>query len=463
AFDTAKKVLQRIVAEGAQRPGAQKITVLLASRPTESLSGLTERDIDEGLLTEIADRLPLMECTHQAFDPAKSLQAALERLADDRTSLRYVHVLSDFRKRDWLDNEAAITALEELSTGKVGINLVRCVGEQHENLSLVDLQGEVAVAAAGVPVTFRAEVANNGTREVKDVRAQILIDGNRLPRTLDFGDIAANETAERRFDVVFDIAKLHRLQVRLHEDALVTDDTRYMAVDVPVENPVLIVDGSPSGEQALYLADALAADKSVTGFAPEIRPATDLRRIPLDRFHIVYLVNVPELPPDAIDAVKKYVENGGGLVWYLGPNVNAVSYNQTLFADSGLFPTKLALAPTALEHSEETEKSPDIVVGTHPMFEVFAGAENPLIDLVSVNLAFEPDADMAIEDPLLPETEVLATLRDKRPLVLLHRVGKGQVLTCLTSAGPVKTEETTWTNWANGPGKISFVVFQLEL
>ncbi|MCA9046484.1 MAG: BatA domain-containing protein, partial [Planctomycetaceae bacterium] len=70
AFDTAKKVLQRIVAEGAQRPGAQKITVLLASRPTESLSGLTERDIDEGLLTEIADRLPLMGCTHQAFDPA---------------------------------------------------------------------------------------------------------------------------------------------------------------------------------------------------------------------------------------------------------------------------------------------------------------------------------------------------------------------------------------------------------
>lgn len=463
AFDAAKEVLQRLIAEGAQRPGTQQLTLILMSRPTESISGLAEREIDVALLTEMADRIPLMECTHQAFDPAAALAAAKERLADDRASLRYVHVLSDFRRDNWLDNKSAASVLQDLSASNVALNLVRCVGEPHENLSLTQLRGSVEVAAAGVPVTFYAGLENRGTRESKDVGAQILIDGARLPRTLDFGTIKPGETIERRFEVVFDTPKIHRLQVRLGEDAFPPDDARYMAVNVPVDNPVLIIDGSPSAEQALYLADALAADKSVTGLAPEIKSPDDLRKIALDRFHVIYLANVPELAPDAVDSLQKYVAGGGGLVWFMGPGVNAVSYNTTLFEKSQLFPLKLALAPSELSRSAAEKHPPDIQIGTHAMFAFLAGEENPVIDTVLVNYSFPPDSETPASDRMLPETEVLATLSDGRPLVLKHRLGEGQVVTCLTSAGPVKTDNKVWNNWANGPGKVSYVVFQLEL
>ncbi|MCA9079204.1 MAG: BatA and WFA domain-containing protein [Planctomycetaceae bacterium] len=462
AFDAAKTVLQKVVAEGARRPGTQKLSVILMSRPEESMSGLSERDIDPTLLTELADRLPLIECTHQSHDPAQAIVAALDRLGEDRGAVRQVHVVSDFRSRDWLDNKSATSALQDLAGADVGINLVRCVGDIHDNLSLTDLTGSVEIAAAGVPVTFHASIANRGTRETKDVRAQLLLDGQRLPRTLDFGTIPPGETLSRRFEVVFDTPKLHRLQVQLGEDAFIPDDARYLAVNVPVENPVLIIDGSPAAEQALYLADALAADKSVTGLAPAIHPPDDLRKLPLDRFHLIYLVNVPEFAPDAIDALQKYVRGGGGLVWFLGPAVNAVSYNATLFGDTGLFPIQLAKAPSQLQRPGGGHQ-PDIVIGNNPVFAVFQGEENPFIDAVFVNRTFPPDREVAEGDRMLPEVDVLATLSDSRPLILEHRLGAGRIVTCLTSAGPVETDGEVWTNWANGPGRVSFVVVQLEL
>ncbi|MCA9087036.1 MAG: BatA domain-containing protein [Planctomycetaceae bacterium] len=461
-FDAAKAVLQRIVAEGSKKPGTQKLTVILLSRPEESISGLSERDINQELLIEVADRLPLITCTHQSFDPAAAIDAARQRLAEDRASVRYVHILSDFRKQNWLDNKAAVAAMQELSELGVSMNLVRCVADAHENLSVVDVQGDVEVAAAGVPVTFRAAIANRGTRESSDVRAQLLLDGQRLPRTLDFGVIPPGETISRRFEVVFETPKLHRLQVQLGEDAFTPDDARFVAVNVPVENPVLIVDGSPAAEQALYLADALAADKSVTGLAPVIHPPADLRKLPLDKFHLIYLVNVPELPPDAIDAVQKYVQGGGGLLWFMGPAVNAVSYNTSLFGEAGLFPVQLAKAPTELQRLS-TARQPDIVVGNSPVFAVLAGEENPFIDAVFVNIAYAPDRDVPEDQRMLPEVETLASLSDGRPLILEHRLGAGRVITCLTSAGPVESNGTIWTNWANGPGKVSFVIVQLEL
>jgi hypothetical protein len=463
AFEQAKQVLQRIVAEGARRPGTQKLTVLLMSAPDQSLAGLSERTIDQELLTEISSRLPLLQPTHQAFDPARAVEAAQLRLTEDRASVRQLHILSDFRAVDWQDNSPLATGLQELAAAKVGINLVRCITETHENLSLTELRGSVEIAAAGVPVSFYATVANRGTREVQDVRGQLFVDGVRLPRTLDFGTIAPGGTSERRFEVVFDSPKLHRLQVQLPEDAFEPDNVRFLAVSVPVENPVLIVDGSPAAEQAMYLADALAADKSVTGFAPAIHPPDDLRRLPLEQYHIIYVVNVGELAADAVAALQQYVAGGGGLVWYLGPSVNAVSYNTRLFEQTGLFPARLGLTPQLLPRIESGPLLPDIRVGSDPLFAFLAGEENPVIDTVFVNYSFPLETPATSADSLQPETEVLATLRDGRPLVLRHRLGQGRIVTCLTSAGPVRSDGLVWTNWANGPGKVSFVVFQLEL
>ncbi len=117
----------------------------------------------------------------------------------------------------------------------------------------------------------------------------------------------------------------------------------------------------------------------------------------------------------------------------------------------GLFPLRLG-AVTQLPIDDGTNPAPDLQFTRHPLFVVFEGRNNPFVNLVKINSYFSPLADWAIDDGV----RVIASLRNRAPLFLEHRYGKGTVLTCLTSAGP------TWHNWTQSPSP-SYVILQLEI
>jgi len=332
AFDEAKGVIRKLLAEGAQRPGTQRFTLIRLSRPAETISGLSERDIDDAFVKDAAGKLENIDCTFGAFPLTPALTAARQRLGEDRATTKHLHILSDFRRHDWAEDKALSAELKDLGGADVSLNLVRVVGESNENLAVSDLAGFVEVAAAKVPVTFGAKVSNFGTREASDVAVGILVDGNRLPATKVIPKIAAGETVDLPFETIFNTAGTHRLQLTLEADPLEQDNIRYLAVRVPDENPVLIIDGTPRAEQGLYLADAIAANRAVTGYAPTIDGPDGLRKLSLDKYHFLYLVNVPSLQPDALAALEDYVRGGGGLAWFLGDLVQPDFYNKTLYA-----------------------------------------------------------------------------------------------------------------------------------
>lgn len=463
-FETAKDVVRRIAAEGARRPGSQLLSLILMSAPDKTVSGLSERVVDEPLLTELTEKLETLACTHQAANPAAALEAARQRLIDERAAIRNVHVLSDFRRSNWIDNKEAIALLQGLDAAQIGVNLVRCVANTHENLGITSLGGAVEVAAARVPVSLTATVRNWGTREAQNVSAAVFVDGARLPVTVDFQTILPGQDSTRRFDVVFETPQPHKVRLALPADALEVDNERHLAVDVPVDHPVLIVDGSPAAEQAAYIADALAADQSVTGFAPDVRTPEDLRRVPLDKYDLLYLVNIPELAPDAVAAVEQYVRGGGGLIWYMGDAVRPAYYNEHLFASKdGIFPVRLGLAPLEFVRGGEGSSGSGIGVTNDPLFELFTSSEVPILDQVFINLVYPLAADEPDRPSLASDVNVIARL-GQAPLMLEHRLGQGRIFTCLTSAGPLASSSgITWSNWANGPAGFSFVVLQLEL
>jgi Aerotolerance regulator N-terminal/CARDB/von Willebrand factor type A domain len=475
AFDQAREVVRGIIAQGAERPGTQRVTLVLMSSPTET-SGLTERDVDSQLLDDSAAQLQDLTCTFRAGSPVAALTAVRNRLTSDRASEKVLHVLSDFRKPDWYDNGALVSELETLNNAKVSLNFVRLVTEQHENLAVTELTGTVETAAVGVPVTMRAKVLNSGKREAATAKLAVSIDGQALNRREPLPPIPAGESREVTFDVDFPTSGLHRVEVSLEADSLEADNIRRLAVDVPQANPVLVIDGTAGAVQGLYVADALAADQSVTGYAVTIDGPEGLRKRNLAEFALVYLINVPELPPDATEAVRKYVRDGGGLAFFVGETINAGYFNREFFAEGkGLLPVSLGLTPTLLPPVEGTQ-TPDLVVSDHPVFAILAGQENPLIDFVKINAYFPVDASA----PRAEGAKVIASLRDGAPLMLEHEFGQGRVLTCLTAAGPASLSETlqrlavnpdspgdlpptVWNNWASGNASPTFVVAQLEI
>jgi uncharacterized membrane protein len=465
AFSTAREVIRKLAAEGAQRPDTQKLTVLRMSSPNETLSGLSERDVDDALLAEIASRLDDLDCTYGSVDVAGALDAVKSRLSDDAGSVKHLHVISDFRRTDWFDNKAAAAAIRALEENEIEVNLVRTVASSNANLAVTDLDGDSATAAAGVPVLLTASVQNLGATAAQNVRLAVQVDGKGLPGNYVLERIEAGETAQRAIPVQFEKAGTHRVAVSLESDALEADNSRRLAIVVANDNPVLVIVGTPLQDEGNYIRDALAADKSVTGYNVTVESPEFLRRHPLDAYQAIYLVNVPELPEDAVDVLEKYVSAGGGLAWFMGDLVRPGFYNERLFKDGqGLFPVKLAPAPARLTRDEFTSQ-PDIVARNNDLFRILSGADNPFIDQVFINVYFPVDRDAFAKDrDKAGGISVLADLRNRDPLMVESTYGKGRVVACLTAAAPIPSpEKVVWTNWANGPGAPSYAVMNLEL
>jgi hypothetical protein len=467
AFDAAREIVRKLAAEGAQRPETQLLTVLRMSRPSDSLGGLSERSVDDALVAELSTRLEDMSCTYGSVDVAAALETLRARLADDAASVKQLHIVSDFRRDDWHDNKASATAIKALSQLDVGINLIRTVEVGSENLAVTELTGETSSAAAGVPVTFTTTLENTGTRDADGVRLAVQVDGAPLPVNLVIDKVPAGGTMQRELEIIFDKSGTHRIVVSLESDALEADNARRLAIVVPDSNPVLIIDGSPGAEkeQGRYIADALAANQLVTGYATTLELPDYLRRHPLDGYQLIEIANVADLPEDAVDVLEKYVAAGGGLAWFVGDQVRPSFYNDRLYKEGqGLFPTRLGNGPQVMTRPENSN-SPEIVAGDNPLFLILAGTDNPFINEVFVNVFYPVDREQFVKDrDRTNGIKELAGLRNKSPLMIEHRFGLGRVVTCLTSAGPLLTPEgESWTNWANGPGAPSYAVMQLEL
>jgi hypothetical protein len=465
AFERAKTVIRQLVSAGARRPGTQRFTLLLMSQPDSTYSNLGERDLDEAFVDELAVKLDALEGTHQRVDVVAGLEAAGVRLAGDPAAARSLYVLSDFRSSDWIENPSVRTAIAALAEANVSLSLVRVIDEAHDNLAVTELAGAVEVAAAGIPVELSATVRNFGVREAEDVRLSVTADGEPLARSEVFDVISAGETVQQRLSVRFPDAGKHRVEVSLEADALEADNVRHLAIDVPLENDVLIVEGTSIGDEALYLVDALAADSSVTGYHPVVENVDGMRRRNLASFQSIYLVNVPELPLDAWEALKDFVAGGGGLVWYVGDAVRTAFYNESLYEDgAGLFPVPLASSFRTLEHSLAST-GPDLLVEEHPIFTILSGQNNPFIDVVRVNHYYPVDTGGGVyEDDAFPHARVIARLRNREPLILEHSYGDGRVITFLTTAGPVVgPDRKVWNDWAGGRASASYPVMHLEL
>jgi hypothetical protein len=454
-FAQAVKVVNQLVAGGAQQPNTQKLTLIRLSQPEHPF--FVERSVNEDFVTELSSKLDpqSFKCTHQSLDLTTGLQAARKLLSEEKGAVQHLHVISDFRDRDWQDQKAIASAVEALTEDGVSVNLVRAVPQSHVNLGVTDLTGDTQVAAVDVPLRMRVAVKNFGSQIATDVRLSVFDNEEKLPLSVLFEKIDPQTEVTHDFEVRLSTPTTHKLRVSLDADALPEDNTRTIAIDVSRSVPVLIIDGDPAGEDASYIADAIAADPRATGYAATVENVEFIRRRPLDSFSCIYLLNVPELPADSIDALERYVAAGGGLAWFLGDAIRPVHYNDALYHEgNGLFPLPLATAPADLA-IDPASPGADLVPTKHPLFRIFAGEDNALIKLVRIFRFFPAAKDWVRDDQLRKNgVKTIATLRSKDPLFLEHQFGKGRVITCLTTAQP------DWNNWATDN---SYVVVQLEL
>jgi hypothetical protein len=453
AFKEGLAIVRRLVAEGARRPGTQQCTLLLLSQPDHPL--FQKRDVNNAFVIELENAFERLECKHESLDLVTGVEAAAKMMAQDAATARHLHVVSDFREKDWRDRQALRSAFLAAAKTGASIDLAKTVGETHDNLAITDLGGEIRTAAVGVPVRLSATVRNFGSKVAQNVRLAILADGVALARSIEIDKLEANQETKRDIDVTFKMPGKHTVEIQLPDDALPSDNKRVVAIEINIANPVLIIDGNPESDDGYYVSTALSPDSSITGYSTRLESPEFLRHGSLDPFRCIYMLNVPTLPADAVEILGDYVRRGGGLVWFLGHEVNTSFYNEVLYPAGGLFPVRLGRIYKQAVRADETSLAPDLTFTNNPIFNVYQGQDTPFVEAVRINTWF-PVADDWVRDDNQRKDPVstIAYLPGHEPFAFERQVGKGHVAAFLTTAGP------KWNTWSLNP---SVVVFQLEL
>ncbi len=453
AFREAVAVVQGLLSEGANQASRQQVSIMLMSRPDKLL--VSERTIDETLLADVTTKLRSLRCTARALQPRLALDVARQQLADDRSVVRQVHVVTDFRNHDWTAQPGIADSIRALDEAGISTNIVRVVPDPHENLAVTRLSSLTSNPAAGVPVRFEIGVRNFGQTVARNVPVTVLVDGERLPVTVRFATVEPGQEVFQTQDLTFETSGQHGVEVTMEPDSMSADNARFATLRIVDVNPVLIVDGDPEGAAGRYVAAAIAADPGLTGFAPTIESPRFLRTHPLDTYRCIYLLNVPTLSEDGLAALQDYAANGGGLVWFMGDLVNPDFYSTELYAQGkGVFPVRLSEASREFA----SEKKPHVLFSEHPIFEVFGIEELQFADALQIFRWLPVADDWEVDDKRRGDgVTTIARLADGQPLVFEHRFGRGRVFAFLTAV------DRDWTNWPVGDANPSFVIVNLDL
>lgn len=182
-----------------------------------------------------------------------------------------------------------------------------------DNATVVRLERDASSRAADESQQFLATVSHTAGDPIQGRLAQLVVDGN--------------VEQSQRFDLQPDASRAlvwstrlargrHAVEMRIGEDALVTDNTAGIVVDVAPTISIAAFGPSPAATRYIALAAA-----SVGNGSTEVRTfeLNQLPRMEIGRFDLWILCDPLPLDGEAERRIAQHLGQGGGVLWWLGP------------------------------------------------------------------------------------------------------------------------------------------------
>ena len=470
-FDRVREAATRLAARFGPSDG---VSVVLASRPASAIVRSPSHDPRE-IEKLISDLRPGQAATDMLG--ALGLVRDIIRETRSRPGVRDVYIITDGTRAAWgapTTGEGAF-ALAEIAADleqQAKLTVVDLGPERRDNVTVGSFRPTTPAITTALPGTFLADVVNHGRVERRDLRLRVFRDEEEVasPAVPPVGP-GGSQTVQ--FDIEFSRPGSHRLRAELIDavDVLSTDDACFLSVDAVKRIQVLLVEGRPgiaAGTGAThYLRAALDPNvpgKDSTGIEGRVISPAELEAEPLAAVDVVVLADVRDLGPATWRRLEEYVGQGGGLVVFLGPQVEADldSYNRLGFADGrGVLPASLVRKVRASQSGEgRSEADP----GDAPAADVVRFASGPLDHpLLREFSAQGGDVLFACRIDEYVLAEVPADRAGART-VLSYTTGHPAIVTGAFGSGKVALVTTSPDmSWTNLPAKPVYPVLCLQL
>jgi hypothetical protein len=450
AMDVGKQMIKDLARRAAQVRALQQFQLI---RLTDCIGPETQPVIkdrlNEDLLASLNrildDKDAKSGATALHASPLVGLRTAADLFANDPYQKKVLYFVSDFRHRDWsgADADALAKVLDDLVHLNVHVKMVdvadpprgetRQVLANHDNLAVTELRPESRVAPIDIPLQFTVTVHNYSNNEKKNVRVTIKVDGMERPEGSLTIFSAPPGPSSQTFQIGFNQEgyRLVTANIEAEDTGLLLDNVRYAVVEVRKQVPILVIDGDglsgarrPGG--TYFLQNLFGAAK---GYQIVSRNVDELSKPTLGEFPSIILLNVhaATIGEKGIKNLEQYVQNGGGVAFFMGPKIQPGEYNRLLWRDGqGLFPAPLDARPTE-DKSDPADKilramaqQPSIYIRDeqHPMFaELYKEDAKKQINLFFPYISF--DKYYAIQRgrwTKTPQQDELITLPNRQQL-----------------------------------------------
>jgi hypothetical protein len=353
-----------------------------------------------------------------------ALKVAQSIVAASTMPRREVVLISDFQKIGWRRDDAVRlpdgTAVTPVSVSREDAG--------HVSVSSVSFQRTSFSGQQRVGVT--AAIANRGAEPLSAYDVALEIDGRQVATAQ--VDLPPRASAAVTFPPFTLNAPNTRGTVRAAPDALPADNVFHFALSPAQPVPVVIAEREGPGDPSLYLSRALAIGDAPR-FDVKVGP---LEQAAIDRLRgrAVLVLNDTAAGPSNVAAIRRFVEDGGGLLIVSG--------------DRGEWPAAMADLLPALPGDIVDRNAPRAgILATidfsHPVFEPFRAPHSG--DFSSAR--FFRYRQLGVADA----SQVVARFDDGTVALAERRVGAGRVMVWTS------TFDTYWNDLALKPVFLPFV------
>lgn len=408
------------------------IAIIEASAPSRILVSKT-MDVREA-----EDILSEIEPTDCANDLTGALRNAAEILTDaGRAYQKEIVIVTDFQASVWKDGASEITGLiSGMENTKAYVMPV--TGDAIHNTGILSIETHPPVTTVERPLSVSVTIANGGDFTESNISVDLYRNDARVSsRSVEKLD--SGNTARVGFIVKLEEPGTHRIKAVVNEgrEKYSADNIRETIIEVVKGEKVLLVDGEPGKEfgegEVDYLDAALNPffqERAVQSF--EVIRIKGFELIPdsITGKDIVVIANLNRIEKSAAQEIQKFVQNGGGVIVFLGRNVNPNSYNR-LFNDkeTSFLPARIRDIIPQENTNGETKRlyiSQDYL--HHACMQYFSRRETAHLLRVPVIKSF------ALDVTGIPDAGIIAKYESGTPAIAERKIKHGKVILVATSA-----------------------------
>jgi len=458
-FDVAKEMAGNILSS-FQR-GDSLTYILMAASPEVVTEGNPSPKRVQGLVKN-------SELSDERTDILSALLKGLEILASEKNTRKELFLITDCQKNGWgVDNSGGWENVSQLlSSAKVQpkIYLLDVSRQAGENITV----SSIALPAypCGVGKKYMVEVGARSSfargTGVPPVHGQdahatkpvftLFLDHEKKEVRRAEGSEFKDGVSRARLVFSADEPGVHWGKVEVLADSLNADNARYFIWEARRSVPILCVDGADSEDRfesgIAYLAYAFAPEEEMgmertRGMSnildPKVINLQQFWEEDLGQYKIVVLSNVRTISGRMYEELSNFVRNGGGLMIFLGDNVDPVEYSERYgSAAKSFLPCAIGLATGELP-GEARFRISHSAFG-NPQSTIHMGGDLSTARFYKF-FSVQPDTSD-------PDVDVLAAFQDGSPYLIAKKFGRGKTI-LFTSSCDLK--------WSNLPLKPVFL------